>query len=137
MGATKACNHAQSFEVVRVLDAHLTWTDAILECPACQQYYLAEMIDLDSHCRVYRLATLARDATAATLISLARGSCDLQRAVEEITYLASLGEPLARVLVITGDHVLKLIEPPGKLQVPRLSWRELPCDGSWLRELET
>ena len=135
MVPTKACNHPQTFEVLKVLDAHLTWTDALLECTVCAQYYLAELIDLDNHCRVYRLATLASDATVATLNSLAKGSCDLQRAAQEIAYLASLGESIERVLLITGDHALSLIKPPAHLEIPRLSWRDLPCDGNWLREL--
>ncbi|HEX7037378.1 MAG TPA: hypothetical protein VF210_16525 [Pseudomonadales bacterium] len=138
MAGTDLCEHVRvgrwPFQAELVLDEHLGITDALMRCRDCGRFYLLEMLDWRDRHRVMRVAPMD-DAAAERLIrDLTRGSCDVNRAGAEVQYVRT-ATPFTRVLLLidtTGPRIEAVGEPPGDRRIPGASWRELPCDGSWV-----
>lgn len=138
--ASSLCAHTVAgplpFESVLVLDDHLGPTDWLVRCRTCAAHYLLEMLDWDGPSRLYRVRAPAHDAVAGLLRDLERGSCDLDRAGAEANHfsLSSTRLPTLMRLNLSSSELSALIEASG-VRLPGASWRELPCDGSWLKKL--
>ena len=133
MNATKACCPAPNLATELVLDAHLTWTDALLFCASCGSYFLAGMVDIAGDDRVYRLAELEPTLVEKTLHNLSRGSCDLGRAEQEIQHLASLSSAAPFMLLLKQQSEMQTLAIPLDLTLPTGDWRSLPLDGVIVR----
>jgi hypothetical protein len=143
MTPAKACSHLArkpDLEVLFVVDAHLTLADAFMECRVCGAHYLIELIDIAQGINAYRVAWLPAAAVAATLRSLSKGSCDVNRASAELAHAGNTAQPLGGVLLRDetpgADTLWSYIRQVGNLPIPTASWRHLPCDGKTIAALQ-
>ncbi len=125
------------FETLLVLDDHLGPTESLIRCSTCGATYLLEMLDWLAELRLFRVRVPEPTATAGLLRNLERGSCDLNRAAEEARHFSLASERLA-VLVLLNTSQAELVSlfcGTEATSAPGGSWRELPCDGTWIRKL--
>jgi len=136
--APDLCEHvlpgAWPFQVELVLDEHLGPADVLMRCRACGRFYLLEMLDLQGPARVMRVAVLETADAESLIRDLARGSCDVNRAGAEVQHLRTRAPLLPRLILVDtgGPTVTAVVDVPADVRVPGRSWRELPCDGSWV-----
>lgn len=136
------CEHLQAgpypFDLTLVVDDHLGPTEALIRCRSCGQHYLMEMLDWRGDQRLFRLSQTDEDATQLLLRDLARGSCDLNRATEEVRQfsLASTRLPALLLLDTVQRTISSLTEVAPGTRIPGTGWRDLPCDGSWIETLQ-
>jgi hypothetical protein len=138
-----ACSHVtrgqNPFETVLVLDDQLGPTEFLGRCRRCGKLYLLEMFDWHDSLRAFRLSVPAPGSTEALLRDLERGSCDLSRAREEVRAF-TLTSTRLEALILMDTSRQTLIETASsrdfELAVPTETWRELPCDGSWIKRLQ-
>lgn len=132
------CEHVRAdswpFDVTLTLDEHLGVTDALVSCRQCGQPYLLEMLDWQADQRVMRISVLGRSQAAGVIRDLTRGSCDLGRAAAEVHHLRTLSTFSRCLLLIQARTpvIEAVVALPPDVRLPGGSWRELPCDGSWL-----
>ena len=139
MSAAKACEHlvsTPSLETLLVLDAHLHPTDAYLRCARCDAHYLVEMADTNGELSVFRVSAVPADAVARTVRSVNKGSCDINRARDEVASLAASTRELDTLLVMRRGAFSGTVTRPRGMSLPKRSWRELPCDGSVIEALD-
>lgn len=117
-----------------VLDDHLGITDAVTTCRRCGRVYLLEMLDWHAGERVMRVARLDPEHAARLIHDLTRGSCDIGRAAAEVEHARSRAVPLPLLMRVdaTGPSILGFAPAPADARLPSASWRELPCNGSWV-----
>jgi hypothetical protein len=130
-----ACDHLTErpdLEILWTLDAYLHTADAYAKCKHCDAHYLVEMIDLDSRAAVFRVARLPADYVAKTVRSLEKGSCDINRARNEAFALRNAAERLPMLLIMRQGRFVATVPVGGDVEIPQESWRDLPCDGTWL-----
>jgi hypothetical protein len=125
---------AYPFQVDLVLDDHLGFTDAVVRCRHCQRAYLLEMLDWANHDRLFRICVLNGDHAQRLIRDLTRGSCDVQRAGAEVQQMKTVSPFSAwLILVDTVAPLISAVAPlPAGRDLPGASWRELPCDGTWV-----
>lgn len=123
------------FESALVLDDHLGPTDWLVRCRSCEMAYLFEMLDWDGARRLYRLRLPEPRAMEHLLKDLHRGSCDLTRARDQAYHfsLTSARLALLALLDLAAGELVELLQAPDGAEIPGASWRELPCDGSWIQ----
>ena len=125
------------WETELVIDDHLGPTDLLVGCRVCGRAYLLEMLDWEGSRRLFRVRAPSPGAVAALTRDLQRGSCDLSRAVEEVRHVSLTSDRLPVLLLFdtrTGE-VVERIPLATPADVPGAGWRELPCDGEWIRRL--
>ena len=122
-----------------VLDDHLGYTEALVSCTECERSYLLEMVDWENDCRLFWISEPNEQATRLLLRDLARGSCDINRAGEEVRQFSLIAERMSELLLIDSSArvILGRVRadslPP---EIPSASWRELSCDGSLVRQIQ-
>ena len=138
------CEHIRAerypFSVDLVMDDHLGLTDGVVHCRHCQRAYLLEMLDWADNERVYRISPVDAAHAHRLIGDLQRGSCDLQRAGAEVQHLKT-ANAFAPWLILVDmrepriDCMASLLadEESSAPSLPGASWRELPCDGSWVK----
>ena len=132
------CDHVQPdtwpFEVELVIDEQVGFTDALVACRTCGAAYLLEMLDWRGRQRLMRICTVDSARVAGLLQNLGRGSCDLKRAGAEVQQLQTSATFAPWLLLIdaTAMRIESVLHVPEGRRLPAASWRELPCDGSWL-----
>jgi hypothetical protein len=130
-----ACNHLADhpqLEILWALDAYLHMTDAYAKCTHCDAHYLVEMIDIKNGEAAFRAARLPSEYVAKTVHSLRKGSCDINRARDETFALRNSAQALPLLLIMSQGEFDKTVPVEQGLQIPQASWRDLPCDGTWL-----
>ncbi len=138
MSLAKACPHLTGqidLEVVHVLDSHLHPTDGFARCRRCGAAYLFEMADISGDVSVFRLSAIAPEAMTATVRSLNKGSCDINRATSEVFSLANDSAELEQLLVMRAGAFCGVVPRPRGRALPRCSWRELDMNGSLIDAL--
>ena len=137
------CEHVHPgewpFQVELVLDEHLGPADALMRCRACGRFYLLEMLDLRGSARVMRVAPLQTAEAERLIRDLTRGSCDINRAGAEVQYMRMRAPLLPRLILMDtrGPALTAIADVPADVRVPGRSWRDLPCDGSWVDWIES
>jgi len=132
------CSHVQPgswpFEIALVIDEQVGFTDALVTCRTCGDAYLLEMLDWQDRLRVMRTSTVERARVAGLLRDLARGSCDIRRAGAELQHVqtSSSFTPWLLVIDAVAVRIVAIVPVPATTHLPAVSWRALPCDGSWL-----
>ena len=138
MPLAKACAHLIEqidLEVVYVLDSHLYPTDGFARCRRCDAAYLFEMADIEGEVSVFRVSVIDPDAMAATVRSLTKGSCDIQRARNEVFNLSTDSVELDQLLVMRAGEFCGVVPRPHGRELPRQSWRELNMNGRLIEAL--
>lgn len=132
------CEHVRTgswpFQTELVLDEHLGVTDALMLCRDCGRAYLLEMLDWRGSERVMRLAPQDAERARRLVRDLTRGSCDVNRAGAQVQHMRT-ATPFSRRLLLVdtkGPVIDAIATVPPDLKIPGASWRELPCDGSWV-----
>jgi hypothetical protein len=135
---SELCRHvtpgAWPFQAELVLDEHLGITDALMSCRDCGRFYLLEMLDWRDPVRVLRAAPMDAARAERLIRDLTRGSCDVNRAGAEVQHARSV-TPFSRTLLLVdvrGPLIAAVADVPEDRPVPGASWRELPCDGTWV-----
>jgi hypothetical protein len=137
----KICPHLipgpYPFDSALVLDDHLGPTDWLIRCRSCATAYLLEMLDWDGARRLYRMRVPEPQAVDRLLRDLDRGSCDLSRARDQAHHFSLTSTRLAQLalLDLAAGELIEVLEIPEGTAIPGASWRELPCDGSWVQRL--
>tara|TARA_B100000959_G_scaffold261178_2_gene298480 strand:- start:203 stop:631 length:429 start_codon:yes stop_codon:yes gene_type:complete len=126
---------APDLETIFVLDSHLQMADGFVRCTECETHYLLEMVDLTSKAVLYRVSRLNAETVAKTVRSLNKGSCDLDRARNEVFTLSNGACPLDALLLYADGGYTGLVPNP-RPDLPAIGWRELPCDGALIAALE-
>ena len=140
---SELCEHIGAggypFRVDLVMDDHLGLTDGLVSCRHCQRPYLLEMLDWADNDRLYRISPLGDDHAQRLIRDLQRGSCDVQRAGAEVQHLktASAFAPYLLLVDMGGPRIERVVPLPPEAalpgaSLPSASWRELPCDGTWV-----
>jgi hypothetical protein len=132
------CEHVRPggwpFRVALDLDEHMGITDALVTCRYCDRPYLIEMLDWQGPLRVMRVSILDSAQAAGVIRDLTRGSCDVRRAGAEVHHLQTQ-TPFSRWLLLiraTMPVIEAVVPVEAETRLPGGSWRELPCDGSWV-----
>lgn len=128
-----ACPHLRDgpdLEVLLVTDAHLQIADAFVRCRECDAHYLIELVDLLGKDSAYRISSVAEADARAAIKSLSKGSCDINRARNEVFSVSTRAQRLSGLLLAQGGAFLRLVETNPALELPSRNWRELPCDGT-------
>ena len=137
---SQPCKHLLTpqpeLETLLVLDAHLQMADGFVRCPQCDAHYLLETVDLAARRVAYRISRLAPSAVAKTVQSLKKGSCDINRARNEVFSVSSGAQKLNAIMVAENGTFIQLIERPRET-VPNKSWRDLSCDGTLLNAISS
>lgn len=135
MTLAKACEHihdGSAFGVDFVFDAHLHPTDGLARCTQCDTRYLFEMIDIAGRRSLFRLSTLSAEAADKTIRSLSKGSCDIERGRNEVFNLSAGSRETEQLYLMEDGQFTGFTDRPSDHDIPRGSWRELPCDGRLL-----
>ncbi len=121
--------------VILPIDEHMGFTDALVRCTGCGAVYLLELLDQVGHYRALRISRVRQQHADALTHSLSRGSCDLNRAGDEIHHLRTSTQLAPWLLLVDWRQpVLQaVVEAPPDRALPTISWRELPGDGWWVR----
>ena len=134
------CEHIAAgdypFQVELVMDHHLGLTDGVVSCRHCRRAYLLEMLDWANADRVFRISALDNDQARRLIRDLTRGSCDVQRAGAEVQHMKTATSFAPWLLLVdTAEALIRSVAPlaPGT-RLPGQSWRELACDGSWVKQ---
>ncbi len=143
MSTAKICPHLAQhpdLQVLLVTDATVTLADAFVECHICGQHYFIELIDMQGPTSAFRISALPADAATATLRSLIRGSCDINRASAELTHIRQVAEQLPGVLMRnesdSAQALWRYVADTGLVQIPNENWRDLPCNGQIIAALK-
>ncbi|MFU8814206.1 MAG: hypothetical protein ACNA7W_02600 [Pseudomonadales bacterium] len=132
------CAHVRAgawpFQTTLTLDEHLGVTDALVSCRHCGQPYLIEMLDWQGDQRLMRVSVLDPALAAGVVRNLTRGSCDLRRAGAEVHQLQthSTFSPWLLLIRASAPRIDAVVPVEAGARLPGGSWRELPCDGSWV-----
>jgi hypothetical protein len=96
------------------------------------------MLDWQGNRRLFRVGAPAPEAARALLKDLSRGSCDLNRAGEEVRQfsLASRRLPVLLLIDMNARTIVMRAELDDARSVPGAGWRDLPCDGSRIAALQ-
>ncbi|MEE4282058.1 MAG: hypothetical protein V2I41_08940 [Pseudomonadales bacterium] len=143
MSTAKICPHLAripDLEVLLVTDATVTLADAFVQCHICEQHYLIELIDMQGPASAFRISALPADAATATLRSLTRGSCDINRASAELTHIRQIAEQLPGVLMRnesdSAQALWHYVADTRHVKIPKEHWRDLPCNGQIIAALK-
>jgi len=134
------CDHLKTgsypLQLELLIDAELTFTDALLSCRFCQQPYLLELLDQRGNQQLFRVSMPDARQCELLLHNLNRGSCDLQRARAEVESLRNISPYLPCLLMLDASQpqILGLLDLQDA-QPPSGSWRTLACNGSWFDQL--
>ena len=127
------CTHLNSLDlsISRILEADFVMARCFAHCNLCHQHYLLELLDIVEKKRMYRVASVAKDAAEATLRSLGQGSCDITRANNEVAAVASLAQREQQLLVMEDGAFVQC--RTSAESIPGTPLRQLPLNGSWFK----
>lgn len=138
MCTAKVCSHLAKqpdIDVEYALDHHLYVTDAFAKCALCDAHYLIELADMRGVVAVFRVSTLGTEAVTKTIDSLKKGSCDINRARDEVFSLSASTHDTDVLLIMRNGRFTATVPRPQTLSLPNKSWRELACDGALIDRL--
>ena len=134
--ACRDCRQGEALEVLHVLDVNIDLADAFVRCRTCDAHYLIELIDLKGSKSLYRVSLQDGGHVAATIRSLTRGSCDINRARNEVSAVASSGQDINALLIGDRGEFEGFVTSLESTPIPHTSWRSLPLDGSIIERFD-
>lgn len=119
-----------------VFDDSLGFTDCLAHCRECGTTYLLEMLDRQGPLRLFRASCPDPDHSARLLRDIERGSCDLSRMGAESELFRLINAHITDLLLLDTAIPRVIATVPAQMDLPRRSWRELPCDGAWISRVQ-
>ena len=107
-----ACKHLAAqpdLEVVMVLRFEFYLREAITACKQCGAFYLIKAKDFSEKSVLYDVSKLPPENTKKTIESVNRGSCNINRANDELSYLQSQISPCDYMVISqNGEFTLTI-----------------------------
>ena len=124
------CKHLilkPDLEVVMVLRFEYYLLEAITACRQCGTFYLIKAREFSEKSVLYDISKLPAENTKKTIESVKRGSCSINRANDELSFLKSHGSD-CEYLVVSQNGEFKLTIPKQGLRTPpeTETWIEQP-----------
>ena len=122
-----ACKHLApqpDLKVVMVLRFEFYLREAITECAQCGAFYLIKAKDFFEKSVLYDVSKLPPENTKKTIESVNRGSCNINRAIDELSYLQSQISPCDYMVISQNGEFT--------LTIPRRGLRTLSETKNWL-----
>ena len=125
-----ACKHLilkPDLEVAMVLRFEFYLREAITACRQCGAFYLIKARDFSDKTVLCDVSKLPPENTKKTIESVNRGSCSINRANDELSFLKSHGSD-CEYLVVSQNGEFKLTIPKQGLRTPpeKETWIEQP-----------
>lgn len=134
MTPASACAHpGKDLQTLLVVDQHIHMTEGFVRCGICNTHMLVELVDINEDVQAFRVFEVNSAAVQATIRSLNKGSCDINRARDEVFALSSAGRAVDKLLLARNGHFTEFV--PLVEQLPQGNWRELPCDGAIVQQV--
>ncbi len=122
-----ACKHLilkSDLEVVMVLRFEFYLREAITACRQCGTFYLIKARDFSDKSVLYDVSKLPSENTKKTIESVNRGSCSINRAKDEFSFLKSHGSDCAYLVVSQNGEFT--------MTIPRQGLRTHPETEIWI-----
>ena len=122
-----ACKHLilePDLEVVMVLRFEFYLREAITACRQCGTFYLIKAREFSEQSVLYDVSKLPPENTKKTIESVKRGSCSINRATDELSFLKSHGSD-CEYLVISQNGEFTLT-------IPKQDLRTHPETENWI-----
>ena len=107
-----ACKHLilkPDLEVAMVLRFEFYLREAITACRQCGAFYLIKARDFSQKSVLYDVSKLPADNTKKTIESVSRGSCSINRANDELSFLKTHGSDCEYLVVSqNGEFTLTI-----------------------------
>ena len=122
-----ACKHLilkPDLEVVMVLRFEFYLSEAITACRQCGAFYLIKARDFSDKSVLYDVSKLPPKNTKKTIESVNRGSCSINRANDELSFLKSHGSDCEYLVVSQSGEFT--------LTIPKQGLRNHPETENWV-----
>ena len=122
-----ACKHlilAPDLEVVMVLQFEFYLREAITACRLCGAFYLITAREFSQKFVLYNVSKLPAENTKKTIESVSRGSCSINRANDELSFLKSHGSDCEYLVVSQNGEFT--------LTIPKQGLRTHPETENWI-----
>ena len=125
-----ACKHLilkPDLEIVMVLRFEFYLREAITACRQCGAFYLIKARDFSQKSVLYDVSKLPPENTKKTIESVNRGSCSINRANDELSFLKSHGSDCEYLVVSQSGEFTLTIPKQGLRNHPETeNWVDLP-----------
>ena len=124
-----ACKHLilkPDLEVAMVLRFEFYLREAITACRQCGAFYLIKARDFSQKSVLYDVSQLPPDNTKKTIESVNRGSCSINRATDELSFLKSHGSHCEYLVVSQNGEFT--------LTIPKQGLRTHPETENWIEQ---
>ena len=122
-----ACKHLilkPDLEVAMVLQFEFYLREAITACKLCETFYLITARDFSQKLVLYNVSKLPAENTKKTIESVSRGSCSINRANDELSFLKSHGSDCEYLVVSQSGEFT--------LTIPKQGLRNHPETENWM-----
>ena len=122
-----ACKHLilkPDLEIVMVLRFEFYLGEAITACRQCGAFYLIKARDFSQKSVLYDVSKLPPENTKKTIESVNRGSCSINRANDELSFLKSHGSDCEYLVVSQSGEFT--------LTIPKQGLRNHPETENWM-----
>ena len=125
-----ACKHLilkPDLEVAMVLRFEFYLREAITACRQCGAFYLIKARNFSEKSVLYDVSKLPPENTKKTIESVNRGSCSINRATDELSFLKSHGSDCEYLIVSQNGEFTLTISKQGLRTHPETeNWIEQP-----------
>ena len=125
-----ACKHLilkPDLEVVMVLRFEFYLREAITACKQCGTFYLIKARDFSEKSVLYDVSKLPPENTKKTIESVSRGSCSIDRATDELSFLKSHGSDCEYLVISQNGEFTMTIPNQGLRTHPETeNWVDQP-----------
>ena len=118
-----ACKHLilkPDLEVAMVLRFEFYLREAITACRQCGAFYLIKARDFSDKSVLYDVSKLPPENTKKTIESVNRGSCSINRAADELSFLKSHGSDCEYLVVSQNGEFTLTIPKQGLRTHPEI-----------------
>ena len=106
-----------------VLQFEFYLREAITACRQCGTFYLIKARDFSQKSVLYDVSKLPADNTKKTIESVSRGSCSINRANDELSFLKSLGSDCEYLVVSeNGEFTLTIHKQALRIHPETENW---------------
>mgnify|MGYP003316249116 CR=1 FL=1 len=125
-----ACKHLilkPDLELVMVLHFEFYLREAITACRQCGTFYLIKARDLSEKSVLYDVSKLPLENTKKNIKSVNRGSCSINRANDELSFLKSRGSDCGYLVISqNGEFTLTIPKQDLRTHPEAENWTDQP-----------